>query len=214
MGGAEGRSLCGCGGRAGASPGEGRPYPRCRRGEDGGQGAAERDEPGGGDGARTHGPDVGLPQIGRAHAGDGAGARVERARKVRAEEVDGGHQDQPGEGSAGEQDGGDADADDVADAKVLRRDVGADGCALQQMLRAEIRLVVRCGREEAEEVFVLQQGVQATEAEAEEAAGGKGAATLASQPPKSAKAKILVDSRSKPRKIRAGRVKMTPDAID
>ena len=35
-----------------------------------------------------------------------------------------------------------------------------------------------------------------------------------SQPPKSASAKMRVDSRSKPRKISAGRVKITPEAID
>ena len=35
-----------------------------------------------------------------------------------------------------------------------------------------------------------------------------------SHPPKSASAKMRVDSRSKPRKMSAGRVKMTPEAID
>ena len=35
-----------------------------------------------------------------------------------------------------------------------------------------------------------------------------------SQPPKRARAKMRVDSRSKPRKMRAGRVKMTPEAMD
>ena len=35
-----------------------------------------------------------------------------------------------------------------------------------------------------------------------------------SQPPKRARAKILVDSRSNPKKMSAGRVKMTPEAMD
>jgi hypothetical protein len=35
-----------------------------------------------------------------------------------------------------------------------------------------------------------------------------------SQPPKRARAKILDASRSKPKKISAGRVKMTPEAMD
>ncbi len=35
-----------------------------------------------------------------------------------------------------------------------------------------------------------------------------------SQPPKRARAKILDASRSNPKKIRAGRVKMTPEAMD
>ena len=35
-----------------------------------------------------------------------------------------------------------------------------------------------------------------------------------SQPPKRARAKMRTASRSKPRKMRAGRVKMTPEAMD
>ena len=98
---------------------------------------------------------------------------------MRAEEVDGGHQHEPGEDSAGEHDGGDADADDVADAEILGGDVGADGCAFEEMLRAEVGLVVGGGGPEGEEVVVLEEGVEAAEAEAEEDAGGEGAAALA-----------------------------------
>ena len=73
----------------------------------------------------------------------------------------------------------DADADDVADAEVLGGDVGADGGAFEEVLRAEVRGVVGGGGKEAEEVFVLEEGVDAAEAEAEKDAGGEGAAALA-----------------------------------
>ena len=99
---------------------------------------------------------------------DGDGAGIERGGEVCAEEVDGGHQDQPGEDSAGEHDGGDAEADDVADAEVLGRAVGADGGAFEQVLRAEVGLVVGLAGPEGEEVVVLEEGVEAAEAEAEE----------------------------------------------
>ena len=90
---------------------------------------------------------------------------------MRAEEVDGGHEDEPGEDSAGEHDGGDADADDVADAEVLGGAVGADGGAFEQVLGAEVGLVVGLAGPEGEEVVVLEEGVEAAEAEAEEDAG-------------------------------------------
>ena len=68
---------------------------------------------------------------------------------MRAEEVDGRHEDEPGEDAAGEDDGGDARADDVADAEVFRGAVGADGCAFEEMLRAEVGLVIRACRARA-----------------------------------------------------------------
>ncbi len=86
---------------------------------------------------------------------------------MRAEEVDGRHEDEPGEDSAGEHDGGDADADDVADAKVFGGAIGADGGAFEQVLGAEVGLVVGLGGPEGEEVVVLEEGVDAAEAEAE-----------------------------------------------
>ena len=96
-----------------------------------------------------------------------------------AEEVDGRHEDEPGEDSSGEHDGGDADADDVADAEVFGGAVGADGGAFEEVLGAEIGLVVRLGGPEGEEVVILEEGVEAAEAEAEEDSGGEGAAALA-----------------------------------
>ncbi len=98
---------------------------------------------------------------------------------MRAEEVDGGHEDEPGEDSAGEHDGGDAEADDVADAEIFRRAIGADGGAFEQVLGAEVGLDVGAGGPEGEEVVVLEEGVEGAEAEAEEDAGGEGAAALA-----------------------------------
>ena len=57
--------------------------------------------------------------------------------------------------------------------------VGADGGASEEVLGAEVGLVVGGGGPEGEEVFVLEEGVEAAEAEAEEDAGGEGAAALA-----------------------------------
>ena len=110
---------------------------------------------------------------------DGDGAGVEGAGEVGAEEVDGGHEDEPGEGAAGEHDGGDANADDVADAEVFGGDIRADGRASEEVLGAEVGLVVGRGGEEAEEVFVLEQSVEAAQAEAEEDSGSKGTAAFA-----------------------------------
>ena len=98
---------------------------------------------------------------------------------MRAEEVDGRHEDEPGEDAAGEHDGGDADADDVADAEVL-------GCASARMAaplrrccgpRSKSRLGVAGQRRE--EVFVLEEGVEAAEAEAKEDARCEAAAAFA-----------------------------------
>ena len=63
-----------------------------------------------------------------------------------AEEVDGGHHDEPGEDPTGEHDGSHADADDVAHAEVFGGAVGADGRALEDVLRAsEVGFVVGAG---------------------------------------------------------------------
>jgi len=122
---------------------------------------------------------IGTPELGGIHLVDGDGAGVERAGEVRSEEVDGGHEDEPGEGSAGEHDGGDADADNVTDAEVLGGDIGADGGAAEEVLGAEVGLIVGRGGKEAEEIFVLEEGVEAAKAEAEEDSGGEGAAAFA-----------------------------------
>ena len=98
---------------------------------------------------------------------------------MRAEKVNGRHQHQPGEDAAGEHDGGDADADDVADAEVLGRAIGSDGGAFEQVLGAEVEVAVGSGGPKGEEVFVLEESVDAAEAEAKEDAGGKASAALA-----------------------------------
>ena len=149
----------------------------CR--EDGGGGAEQGDQAGCGDGSRAHGTDVGLPEVGGGHVGDERGAGIEWRAEVRPEEVDGRHQHEPGEDSAGEHDGGDADADDVADAEVLGGAVGADGGAFEDVLLAEVGLPVGLRGPQGEEVVVLEEGVEAAEAEAEEDAGGEGSAALA-----------------------------------
>ncbi len=103
-----GQVVLGARGRGGGELGAGLLEALGERADDGGQGAEEGDEAGGGDRARAHGPDVGAPEVGGRHLGDGHGAGIERGGEVRAEEVDGGHQDEPGEDAAGEHDGGDA----------------------------------------------------------------------------------------------------------
>ncbi len=99
---------------------------------------------------------------------------------MRAEKVDGGHEDEPGEDAAGEHDGGDTEADDVADAEVLGRAVGAEGGAFEDVLgAAEVGFDVGLGGPECEEIVVLEESVEGAEAEAEKDAGGEGAAAFA-----------------------------------
>ena len=101
------------------------------------------------------------------------------AGSVLAEEVDQRHQHQPGEDAAGKDDARRLGADDVAHAQVLRRGVGLDGRAFQHVLRAEVGLELRRARPCAEEVLILEEGVERAQAEAEEDAAGKRAAVLA-----------------------------------
>ena len=99
---------------------------------------------------------------------------------MRAEEVDGGHQHQPGEDAAGEHDGGHPDPNDVAHAEVLGGTVGADGRAFEDVLRtSEVGLVVRAGGPQGEEIVVLEEGIQAAQAQAQEDARGERASTFA-----------------------------------
>jgi len=98
---------------------------------------------------------------------------------MRAEEVDGRHEHKPGEDSTGEHNGSDTHADDVADTKVLRRDIGADGGSFEEMLVAKVGGIVGCGGEEAEEVVVLEESVDAAETKSEEDAGCEGTSALA-----------------------------------
>ncbi len=87
-------------------------------------------------------------------------------------------------------------ADDVADAEVLGRAVGADGGAFEQVLRAEVGLVVGLAGPEGEEVVVLEEGVEAAEAEAEEDARGEAAAALAGDQDVGAGGAFGVDERA------------------
>src|SRR5260370_223368 len=114
-----------------------------------------------------------------ARLGDGGGAGVGGGERGGAEEVDGGNEDEPGEDTAGEHDGGDANADDVADAEVFGGAVGADGGAFEQVLRAQVEVAVGSRGPEGEEVFVLEEGVDAAETEARADAGGGAAGALA-----------------------------------
>ena len=108
--------------------------------------------------------------------GDGTG--VDGVSYGSAEEVNEGHEDEPTDASTGEHDAGYLGADDVADSKVFRCGVGADGSALEDVLRAEVGLVVRRAGPGGEEVVVLEEGVESAEAEAEEDAAGEGAAAI------------------------------------
>jgi len=98
---------------------------------------------------------------------------------VRAEEVDRGHEDEPGEDATGEHDAGDARANDVADAEVLGCAVGADAEPLRRCCAPRLGLVVGLAGPEGEEVVVLEESVEAAEAEAEEDTGREAAAALA-----------------------------------
>jgi len=86
---------------------------------------------------------------------------------MRSKEVDGGHENEPREHSTGEHDGSDTDSDDVADAKILRSAVGANGGTFEEVLGADVEVAVWSGWPKGEEIIVLEEGVQAAEAEAE-----------------------------------------------
>src|SRR5207244_636844 len=90
-------------------------------------------------------------------------------------------------------DGGHADADDVADAEVFGGAVGADGGAFEQVLRAQVEVAVGSGGPEGEEVFILEEGVDAAEAEAEEDARGETAAAFAGDEDVGARSAFGVD---------------------
>jgi hypothetical protein len=96
-----------------------------------------------------------------------------------AEKINQRHQDQPGEDAAGEDDARHAQADDVADAEVLRGGVGLDRGPFQDVLGAEIRLEFGSARPGAEEIFILEEGVDRAQAEAEEDAAGQRPSALA-----------------------------------
>ena len=101
-------------------------------------------------------------------------------REFLAEEVDQGHEDEPGKDAAGKDDAGDAGSDDVADAEVFRSGVGLDAGSFEDVgVAAEVGLELRGAGPGFEEVFILEEGVEAAEAEAEEDAAGEGAALFA-----------------------------------
>ena len=95
---------------------------------------------------------------------------------MRAEEMNGGHQYQPGKHAAGENGTCDSGADDVADAEIFRRGIRADGRAGEPF-----RLVIRRAGPGAEQVAILKQGVDRTQAEAPEDAAGEGSAMFAGE---------------------------------
>ena len=144
-----------------------------QRADDGGQRFEEGDEAGGGYGSGAHGPDVGDPQVAGAHLRDGHGAGIDGMRQIFAEEVNERHEDEPGEDAAGEHGARGARADDVAHAEILGRGVGLDGCAFEHVLRAEVGLILGRAGPCAEEVLVLEEGVEGAQAEAEEDAAGE-----------------------------------------
>ena len=98
---------------------------------------------------------------------------------MRAKEVDGGHQHQPGEDAAGKHDGGHTSSDNVAHSQILRRAVRADAAALQQVLRANVKVALGAARPQRKEPIVLEQRIQAADAQAEEDPRGKAAAAFA-----------------------------------
>ena len=105
---------------------------------------------------------------------DRLGAGIDRVGQVRAEEVNQRHHHEPGKNAAGKDDSGNAGSDDVAHSEIFRRDIGADGRALEP-----IRLIVRRARPCAKEIVVLEERIDSAEPEPEKDAAGKGAAVLA-----------------------------------
>ena len=142
-------------------------------GKDGGQGANQRDDARGGDGARAHRPNVSGPELIRRHIrnGDRAGVDGVAAGKL-AEEFDRGNHDEPGDDASREKKSGNAGTDDVADAEILGGDVRAEGCAGKPF-----GLAFRLRGPGLEDVH--EDGVYAAESKAPENASGKRTATLA-----------------------------------
>ena len=147
--------------------------------EDGGQGLDQRDEAGGGDCAGAHGLDVGGPEVAGSHLRDGDLAGIDGSPKFLAEEVDQRHDNEPREDAAGKDDAGDFGSDDVADSEVFGRGIGVDGGTFEDVLGAEVGLVFGSVRPGFEEVSILEEGVDAAEAQAEENAAGERATALA-----------------------------------
>lgn len=107
---------------------------------------------------------------------DGNGAGVYGAGQRLAEEVDERHEDEPGEYASGKDYAGHFGTDNVADAQVLGSCVGFDGGAFEDVIGAEVGLILGSAGPGFEEVLVLEEGVEAAEAEAEKDAAGEGAA--------------------------------------
>ena len=92
-----------------------------------------------------------------------------------SEEHDRRHQYQPTEHAARQHDRGHPQPDDVADAEVLGRDIRTNRSAFENLLAVgiEVRRPVRRRRKEAEQIFILEERVEAAESEAQEHATGE-----------------------------------------
>ena len=95
---------------------------------------------------------------------------------MRAKKIDRRHEHQPGEDAAGKKQPGNPGPDDVAHAEVFRGDVGTDRRTFQPLW-----LIVRSAGPRAEQIFILEQGVDAAQTKAKKDAPGKGAAALPRQ---------------------------------
>ena len=142
-------------------------------GNDGGQGAQQRDQAGGSDSTRTHGANVAAPNIVGSHLRNGNCGWIDRRIASHLPvKLDSGHHHQPGNDAAGEENAGDPRADDVADPEIFRSDIHAKACTGEPAWAP-------FGLFRPREDGFHQEGVDAAEAESPEDASGKGAATLA-----------------------------------
>ncbi len=153
--------------------------PGRQRAEDGGQCLQERDESGRSHRARAHRLDVRGPQIARPHLRDGHLSRIHRMRQLLAEEVNQRHHYQPREHAAREDDTRHARANDVAHAKILRRRVGVDRRAFENVRGAKVRPVLGVSRPCRKQVRILEEGIDTAKPKPKKNPAGQRAAFFA-----------------------------------
>jgi hypothetical protein len=115
---------------------------RGERVRDGGQSFDQRNDACRCHGARAHRLDVSGPEIAGCPFARWALAGIDGVGKFLAEEINERHDHEPRKHAAGKDDARNARPDDVAHAEILACRVGVDGCALEHMLRPEVRLIL------------------------------------------------------------------------
>ena len=146
-----------------------------QRADNGWRRTQQRNQPAGRDRSRTHRPHIRPPQRTRVHLADRHGPRIQRPTQMLAKEHNRRHQHQPAKHTARQHDRRDAYPDNVPNAHILRRHIGAYRRALQNLLPIgiEVRLPVRRSRKQLRQILILKQRIQPADAQPQEHAARK-----------------------------------------